>query len=151
MKRHLVIAMVALFSFSTASRLSAHCQVPCGIYSDDTVLKDLQTHQATIAKAMAQIIELSKDPAKNANQIARWVVNKEQHASKIQDTMTRYFLAQRIKLDEAASNKEAYLKKVTLVHKIIVHAMKCKQGTDVKNAEILHQAIDSFTQAYSAK
>jgi nickel superoxide dismutase len=115
------------------------------------VLKDLQTHQATIEKAMAQIIELSKDPAKNANQIARWVVNKEEHASKIQDTMTRYFLAQRIKLDEAASNKAAYLKKITLVHQIIVYAMKCKQGTDVKNAEMLNQAIDSFTQAYSAK
>ncbi len=151
MNTYLAIATTALLSFSASSQLSAHCQVPCGIYSDDTVLTDLQTHQATIEKAMGQIVELSKDPSKNANQITRWVVNKEEHATKIQNTMTDYFLAQRVKLDEAASNKEAYLKKLVLIHQVIVYSMICKQGTDVENAKKLHQAIDSFTTLYTAK
>ncbi len=151
MKIHFIAATAALLSFSAAPQLSAHCQVPCGIYSDDTVLKDLHTHQSTIAKAMKQITELSQDPGKNANQLTRWINNKEEHASKIQKTMNQYFLAQRIKLAEKESNKEAYLNKLTLIHEIIVLSMKCKQTTDLENAEKLHKAIDAFTSAYQAK
>ncbi|MGB0776053.1 MAG: superoxide dismutase [Ni] [Akkermansiaceae bacterium] len=151
MKCYTKLIAAALFSLTATSNISAHCEVPCGIYSDDTVLKDLHTHQHTISKAMKQITELSKEPGKNANQLTRWVMNKESHATKIQNTMMQYFLAQRIKLAEADSNKEAYLKKVTLAHKIIVLSMKCKQSTDLKNAGDLHEAIDAFTKAYLAK
>ncbi|MCP5536393.1 MAG: hypothetical protein H7A51_09190 [Akkermansiaceae bacterium] len=151
MKSCLLLAAAALFSVSATPTVRAHCQVPCGIYSDDTVLVDLHTHQSTIQKAMEQINELSKDAGKNANQITRWVMNKEEHATKIQDTMTQYFLAQRVKLDEATSDKEAYLHKITLIHQIIVHAMTCKQTTDVENAKKLHAAIDAFTKAYTKK
>jgi hypothetical protein len=151
MKSYLLLAIVTLFSFATTSSLYAHCQVPCGIYSDDTVLIDLQTHQKTIAKAMNQINELSKDAGKNANQISRWVTNKEEHATKIQDTMTQYFLAQRLKLAEAESDKDSYLNKLTLIHQIIIHAMKCKQTTDPANAQGLHETIEAFTKAYTGK
>jgi len=151
MKILTIATSAILLSFSATNQASAHCQVPCGIYSDETVLTDLQTHQATIAKAMKQITELSKAPGKNANQLTRWINNKEKHADKIQEVMTQYFLAQRLKLAEAESNKEAYLKKLTLTHQIIVLAMKCKQTTDLANAEKLHQAIHDFTAAYKGK
>lgn len=151
MKTYLTIATAALLSFTASSNVSAHCQIPCGIYSDDTVLKDLTTHQATIAKAIAQITELSKDTGKNANQLTRWVTNKEEHAKMIQQTMLDYFLAQRLKPSEMESNKEAYLKKLTLSHEIIVLAMKCKQTTDPENAAKLKKAIENFTAAYTAK
>jgi nickel superoxide dismutase len=151
MKSILLLAATAVFSLCVSSKLSAHCQVPCGIYSDDTVLIDLHTHQKTIAKAMEQINELSKDAGKNANQISRWVSNKEEHATSIQNTMGQYFLAQRLKLAEADSDKDSYLNKLTLIHQIIVHAMKCKQTTDPGNAQKLHEAIDVFTKAYTAK
>ncbi len=143
-------AIFLLAALSTTSTLQAHCQVPCGIYTDDTVLTDLHTHQTTIAKAMVKINELQAD-SKNTNQVVRWVMNKEDHAKKIQDTMTHYFLAQRIKLAEAESNEKSYLKKVTLAHKIIVLAMKCKQSTDTEVAKKLHAAIDAFAKAYSGK
>lgn len=146
-----IAATAAVLTLTTSPQVSAHCQVPCGIYSDETVLTDLHTHQSTIAKAMKQINELSKDAGKNANQLTRWVNNKEEHANKIQETMNQYFLAQRLKLTEKESNKEAYLKKLTLIHEIIVLSMKCKQTTDLENAEKLHKAIDSFTAAYKAK
>jgi len=146
-----LVATISVFTYSAIPQASAHCQVPCGIYSDDTVLTDLQTHQKTIAKAMSQINELSKNPAKHANQIARWVTNKEEHATTIQNTMCQYFLAQRLKLDEQDNNKNTYLKKVVLVHKIIVLSMKCKQTTDAANAQALHDAINEFTKAYNAK
>ena len=151
MKSILLLAATAVFSLCTSSQLSAHCQVPCGIYSDDTVLIDLQTHQKTIAKAMEQINELSKDAGKNANQISRWVTNKEEHATKIQDTMTQYFLAQRVKLAVSSDELQAYFNKLTLIHQIILHAMKCKQTTDPANAQNLHDTIAAFTKAYNAK
>ena len=151
MKSFLLLATAALFSLVSTPDSHAHCQVPCGIYSDDTVLIDLQTHQKTIAKAMDQINELSKDAGKNANQIARWVTNKEEHATKIQDTMTQYFLAQRVKLTVSRDELEAYFNKLTLIHQIILHAMKCKQTTDPANAQGLHETIAAFTKAYTAK
>ena len=151
MNKAAIYTTIAVLFIAITSTVNAHCQVPCGIYSDDTVLIDLQTHQKTIAKAMNQINELSKDAAKNANQISRWVTNKEEHATKIQDTMTQYFLAQRVKLAESESNKDTYLNKLSLIHQIIVHAMKCKQTTDPVNAQGLHDAIAAFTKVYTAK
>ena len=145
MKTYFTLAAAAVLSLTSATHIQDHCQVPCGIYSDDTVLIDLQTHQKTIEKAMGQIT----DSATNANQLTRWVTNKEEHATKIQTTMVQYFLAQRIKLDEA--DKEAYMTKLTLAHEIIVHAMKCKQTTDVENAKKLKASIDAFTAAYNKK
>lgn len=152
MKSYLTLtAAIATLSFSAAPIVNAHCEVPCGIFSDDTVVKDLHTTQQTIAKSMRLINELSKEPGKNANQLTRWVMTKENHAVKIQDTMLQYFLAQRIKLAEMESDKESYLKKLTLAHKVIVLAMKCKQTTDTKTADALHDAIHAFEKAYAAK
>ena len=65
--------------------------------------------------------------------------------------MTQYFLAQRVKLAQSESNKDAYLNKLSLIHQIIVHAMKCKQTTDPANAQGLHDAIAAFTKVYTAK
>ena len=142
--------LVSLFSISALTpQAKAHCEVPCGIYSDDTVFSDLHTHLATIEKAMTQINELSKEPGKNANQLVRWVSNKEIHATKIQEIVSQYFLTQRIKVDEA--DKNAYLLKLTQLHQMTVLAMKCKQTTDLENAQKLHQVIDAFKVSYNKK
>jgi len=146
------LALVTALTFLTLTPTAqAHCEVPCGIYSDETVFTDLHTHQATIEKAMTQINELSKDPSKNANQLTRWINNKEIHATKIQEIVAQYFLTQRIKTDEANSNKEAYILKLTQLHQITVLAMKCKQTTDTANAQELHKVIDAFQASYSKK
>ncbi|MFK7910048.1 MAG: superoxide dismutase [Ni] [Akkermansiaceae bacterium] len=152
MKNYLTLAAVlSAFFFIAAPQASAHCEVPCGIFSDDNVIKELHVTQQTIAKSMVLINELSKDPSKNANQLTRWVMTKENHAIKIQNTMLQYFLAQRIKLAEMESDKESYLNKLTLAHKVIVLAMKSKQTTDEKTANALHDAIHAFEKAYAAK
>ena len=145
-------AFVTIFSISALTpQAQAHCEVPCGIYSDDTVFTDLHTHLSTIEKAMNQINTLSKDPAKNANQLIRWVNNKELHATKIQEIVSQYFLTQRIKTGEAKSDKNAYLLKLTQLHQMTVLAMKCKQTTDVANAQELHKVIDAFKASYQKK
>ena len=149
MKKIILSSTVALLALVSAPMLSAHCQVPCGIYADDNVFATMHKDQETILKSMQQITELSKDPSKNANQLTRWINNKEKHAQSIQDTVAQYFLAQRVKITE--TDKDAYTKKLTLLHQITVYAMKCKQTTDLENAKKLHTALDQFHAAYSKK
>lgn len=145
------ILSVALLLAAVPTNVSAHCQVPCGIYDDDNVIKSLTTDLLTIEKACAQIVALAKDPSANAQQITRWTVNKEKHAQDIQEKVLNYFLAQRLKLPEADADKAAYMVKLTLCHEIIVTAMKCKQSTDAANVEKLKGLLDSFAKEFGTK
>ena len=100
--------------------------------------------------AMKMINELSKEANPNYNQIVRWVVNKEEHAKKIQEIVSQYFLHQRVKI-VASSDKEKYAKYVSLLttlHEISVYAMKAKQSTDMTNIEKLKSSLDAFGKAY---
>ena len=88
---------ICVMSFVGINNLMAHCEIPCGIYTDDMRIKMILEDIATIEKSMKKINELSKDPAKNSNQLVRWINNKEHHADKIQEVVTQYFMTQRIK------------------------------------------------------
>ena len=145
------ILVLCAFSFLAPATISAHCQVPCGIYNDDNVIEDIHTDFETIEKASKQIIELSKNPSKNAHQLTRWITNKESHAQAIQDKILNYFLAQRLKLAEAESNKGTYITKLQLCHQIIVTAMKCKQSTDATNVAKLHDLMHDFEKHFGTK
>jgi len=124
--------------------LSAHCQVPCGVYGDSARFTQMLEDQTTIAKAIAQINNLAgKKDALSANQLSRWVSTKEDHANKIQKIIAEYFLTQRIK-----SSSEKYEDLLKGTHSVMVAAMKCKQGVDAKNAGTLKTAIESFQSVY---
>jgi nickel superoxide dismutase len=145
------IALTALaaviLSFGFQQLADAHCEVPCGIYGDQMRFEGMLEDTKTIAKAMAQINELAgKTDAQSANQLARWVSNKEKHAEKIQHTIAQYFLAQRVKA--SAAN---YVDLLKTSHTVIVAAMKCKQTVDGKQAEALNTAILALHKAYTVK
>jgi len=124
--------------------LSAHCQVPCGVYGDSARFTQMLEDQSTITKAIGQISELAgKQDAQSANQLSRWVATKEDHASKIQKIIAEYFLTQRIK-----SSSEKYDALLKGAHAVMVSAMKCKQGVDAKSADTLKSAIESFQSVY---
>lgn len=134
----------------TVTPAVAHCQVPCGIYADDNVIAGMHTDWTTIDKASKQIAELSKAPSANAHQLTRWINNKESHAQNIQDTVCNYFLAQRLKSPATDGEKEAYIAKLTLCHKVIVAAMKCKQSTDPAAVKTLHDLLHDFEKAFGS-
>ncbi len=128
----------------------AHCEIPCGIYGDSVRITMIREHITTIEKSMIQIEELSKSSEPNYNQLVRWVVNKEEHAKKIQDIVSQYFLHQRIKLVDP-SQEEAYAKyqkHLELLHKMLVYSMKCKQTTDLEFIENLRSTVTDFEKAY---
>jgi nickel superoxide dismutase len=124
--------------------LSAHCQVPCGVYGDSARFTQMLEDQTTIAKAIAQINDLAdKKDGKSANQLSRWVSTKEDHANKIQKIIAEYFLIQRIK-----SSSEKYEELLKGAHSVMVAAMKCKQGVDAASATALKSAIENFQSIY---
>lgn len=154
LKPHRSTALVAiLLGLALAPAAFAHCQIPCGIYGDDTRFDLMREHVDTIEKSMNQITEIGGQDAKDWNQLVRWVGNKEDHAEQFTEIVTYYFLAQRIKPapegDEAATKK--YQHEVTLLHHMIVYAMKAKQTTDLANTKKLRELIDAFEKSYKGE
>ena len=129
--------------------LLAHCQVPCGIYNDAARIIQIQEDFSTIQKAMTKIKELSQQQdATSMNQLTRWIMTKEDHASKIQKVVSDYFLTQRIKAKTEGTAFDTYIKQTTTLHQILVSAMKCKQTVDLEHVdEGLHQ-IKTFINLY---
>ena len=140
--------LIILFLLLQGSLL-AHCQVPCGIYNDAARIVQIQEDFSTIQKAMTKIKELSQQQdATSMNQLTRWIMTKEEHASKIQKVVSNYFLTQRIKAKTESSEFDTYVKQTTTLHQILVSAMKCKQTVDLNHVdEGLHQ-IDTFIDLY---
>ncbi|MAI34764.1 MAG: hypothetical protein CBE00_10535 [Planctomycetaceae bacterium TMED240] len=141
-------ALSIAFACAFTSLAMAHCQVPCGIYGDQLRFEQMLEDEHTIAKAQAQINEMTEGEitAQKVNQMARWVAAKEDHATKIQNTIAAYFMAQRIKAD----NKN-YVKQLTAAHAVMVAAMKCKQSADPATAEMLEKKIFDLYRAYEGK
>ena len=130
--------------FVATQTAEAHCEVPCGIYNDGARVESMLEDAATIAKATKMMAELEgKADAQSINQMTRWVANKEQHAQKIIDTISNYFLTQRVKADQ-----EDYKERLVKHHTVIVAAMKAKQNADSKYATTLAESIEALTVYY---
>jgi nickel superoxide dismutase len=134
--------------FATLAR--PHCQIPCGIYGDAARFDAISEHILTIKKSMKMITTLSAEAKPNMNQIVRWVENKERHADEIAHIVSYYFMAQRIKPAPESDNKayDSYIKKLTLLHQMLVYSMKAKQTTDAGNVEKLGTLLAEFKAAY---
>jgi nickel superoxide dismutase len=100
------------------AKVSAHCQIPCGIYDDQMRIKMIAEQITTIEKSMKQIVELQVAKPIDYNQLTRWVMNKEHHADQLQEVVTQYFMTQRIK-----PGSKDYPKDLILLHKMLIEAM----------------------------
>ncbi|MGB1077121.1 MAG: superoxide dismutase [Ni] [Bdellovibrionales bacterium] len=136
MAKYLVLILL-LIPFSGAY---AHCQIPCGIYDDSRIFDELEQHVETIEKSMKAISETD-----NVHDITRWTINKEEHAQKIQDIASEYFLAQRVKPDTPD-----YMKHLLRLHQMIINAMKTKQTVDLADLENLKSTISHYEKLYYA-
>jgi nickel superoxide dismutase len=135
--------MVLAVIFVGSSYAAAHCEIPCGIYDDKMRINAIAEHIATIEKAMKQIVKLEGSKPLNQNQLTRWIMNKEDHANELQGIVTQYFMTQRIKV-----GTENYMKKLTLLHKMLISAMKCKQTTDLSHVSTLRTLLREFSDLY---
>ena len=148
------IFRLIILSILLLNMLFAHCQIPCGIYDDVLRVVSIQEDINTIQKSINKIQELgdSEKSIQNQNQLVRWVNNKESHAQIIQDVISEYFLAQRIK-PKYSNDKDynKYVKLTTSCQKIIFYAMKCKQNVDVQYVEKLSEELESFMDVFLDK
>jgi len=139
----LTIPAVLLLLSVVVPTVSAHCEIPCGIYNDQLRTQLVAEHARTIEKSMQQIMALSQADPVNYNQLARWVSNKETHATEIQHIVSQYFMTQRIKPDQPK-----YPAKLTTLHKMLIAAMKCKQTTDLAHVNDLRKYLKEFEALY---
>jgi len=146
-----LLTVALLLGIFLPRQVLAHCEIPCGIYDDQLRISLLEDNITTIEKSMQEINSLSGQTPLNYNQIVRWVENKEEHADNIRQIVTQYFLAQRVKPAEKKDKEayEKYLNQLTLLHQMIVYAMKAKQTTDLANVEKMRSLVLEFKSAYS--
>lgn len=153
MKRFLALTVFLFLCLFYLPKVHSHCQIPCGIYNDEMRFSMIEENILTIEKSIMEINKLSNETDKNYNQIIRWILNKEKHADDIAHLVSVYFLAQRIKPVEekdSASQKD-YLAKLSLLHEMLVYAMKAKQTADMSVCERLRSLLKSFHSAYFKK
>lgn len=138
------LTLIIIFTF--AINVTAHCEIPCGIYDDAMRIKMIGEHITTIEKSMNQIKKIESDKSYGFNQLIRWVMNKEEHANKLQNIVTQYFMTQRIKPDT-----ENYGKKLEMLHQLLIYSMKCKQTTDLNTVKKLRTILKNFDKLYFGK
>ncbi|MDD7984447.1 superoxide dismutase [Ni] [Lentisphaera marina] len=144
LKKVLTAGVICFTAIITNQTAQAHCEVPCGIYDDGARVVQMLEDTKTTAKASKMIAELAgKTDAQSANQLSRWVTNKETHAQNVIETISHYFMTQRIK----ASQKD-YADRLAKHHAIMVAAMKVKQNADGKYSEELKKAIMAIVPYY---
>jgi len=151
-KKHSAVVAATFLSgvLFLSSVVLSHCEIPCGIYDDTMRINMMFEHIQTIEKSMRQIHELSEGNDKNYNQLTRWIINKENHSDQLSDIVTQYFMKQRIAPVETGGGKayDAYIKQLTLLHKLMVYSMKCKQTTELDNVTKLRETLTQFKAEY---
>lgn len=143
----LLIVLISIFWYGSSLTVFAHCQIPCGIYDDYARIQAMLEDAVTAQKSIRLIVELAKknDP-QSQNQRVRWIMNKEKHAQNIIDTISDYFLTQRVKPDQ-----ENYSERLVKHHTVIILAMKTKQNVDEKYVNQLKESIEALKTYYPKK
>ena len=145
--RNITTAALVAFAgtaFVTPQSVSAHCQIPCGIYDDHARVEAMLEEAKTLSKSIVVLNELSaKSDLQSLNQKVRWVNNKEIHAEKIIQTISNYFLTQRVKATQAD-----YKDRLVKHHAVIVNAMKVKQGSSMEVVDKLVKSIEALAPYY---
>ena len=145
MRRYTTLFLIVASWILLPTNGLTHCEIPCGIYDDALRVKLIYEHVSTIEKSMKMIEELAKQAPANYNQLVRWITNKETHATEIQQIVSQYFLTQRVQPEI-----KDYTQKLTILHKIMIQAMKCKQSTDLEHVRVIRSLLKDFESLYFA-
>ena len=142
--RFLSSLVVVGCSLVLSLQVYAHCQIPCGIYDDYARIQSMLEDTATIEKSANMMADLAtKTDSQSQNQYVRWVMNKEKHSQNVIDTISDYFLTQRVK-----SSQQDYTERLIKHHRVIVAAMKTKQNADSRYTTELKHSIEALAPYY---
>ena len=122
----------------------SHCQLPCGIYDDHARVHSMLEDADTIQKTVILIKDNSgKNDAQSNNQLVRSIANKESHAQSIIETISDYFLTQRVK-----PSQDDYTERLKKHHAVIIASMKAKQNSDLQHVDDLKATIVELEEYY---
>jgi nickel superoxide dismutase len=129
----------ALVQFQT---VSAHCDVPCGIYDPSTA----QIASLTVIRMLDLIQELADKGDLNLSdqaRLSRLVSQKEIHADNVKEEIRiiwgDYF--KEAQLDQVAGIHE-------LTHNIMMQASKCRQSIERDNGIELLKLVNQFAEGF---
>jgi nickel superoxide dismutase len=131
--------------------LSAHCQMPCGIYHDDMIFDQIDQYVETMYKGMTMLTNSKFETPKERTEFVRWVMTKDSSSNDVSELLTTYFLQQKIKPDE-----EDTTKKLISAHKLLFLVVQIKQNTDRALIEKFNDEWEKFklmfhVEGYSCK
>jgi nickel superoxide dismutase len=136
-KKFLAIGLSALAFYGTD--LSAHCQMPCGIYHDAMVYDQIDQVVETVYKGITVLNESKFSTVKERNEFVRWVGEKEKCCSDAADLITVYFLQQKIKPGE-----DDTVKRLVSAHKLLFLLVAIKQNVDLQYVKEFNEEWEKF-------
>jgi nickel superoxide dismutase len=137
MKRIALLATTLMLL--SQSNLSAHCQMPCGIYHDDMVYDQIDQFVETVYKGISVLNESKFATVKDRNEFARWVAEKESSCCETANLITVYFLQQKIKPGE-----DDTVKRLTSAHKLLFLLVAIKQNPDLEYVKQFNEEWEKF-------
>jgi len=138
MKKRLLTFGIALTLLGQGV-LSAHCQMPCGIYHDDMVFDQIDQYIETMYKGITVLNDNKFDSVKDKNEFVRWVIQKEKASDEAANLILTYFLQQKIKPGEADTQK-----RLAGAHELLFLIVQIKQNVDKKILESFSHEWESF-------
>ncbi len=132
-----VLLTAAVLCYSGA--LSAHCQMPCGIYHDDMVYDQLDQYVETMYKAVSVLEDSKFSTARERGEFVRWINQKEIQSDDAARLILTYFLQQKIKPGEADTAK-----RLESAHKLLFMIVGIKQNVDKHFVEDFNDEWEKF-------
>lgn len=123
--------------------LSAHCQMPCGIYHDEMVFNQIDQYIETMYKGITELKNSKFATPFERNNFIRWVELKEKASDEMANLITEYFLQQKIKPGEPDT-----VKRLVSAHKMLFELTAIKQNVDLKMIESFADEWENFKQMF---
>lgn len=133
------LAILTAFVCCYSGTLSAHCQMPCGIYHDEMVYDQLDQYVETMYKAVSVLEDSKFSTAREKNEFIRWVNQKEIQSDDAARLILTYFLQQKIKPGEADTAK-----RLESAHKLLFLIVGIKQNVDKHFVEDFNDEWEKF-------
>ncbi|MGZ3634297.1 MAG: superoxide dismutase [Ni] [Parachlamydiaceae bacterium] len=136
----------SLIFLLSQNQLSAHCQMPCGIYHDDMVFDQIDQYVETMYKGISVLNNNKFSNPKERNEFIRWVIEKEQASDEVASLLNSYFLQQKIKGNEPDTDK-----RLKAVHNLLTRCVAIKQNADLKFVEDFSDEWEKFKLLFHRK
>ncbi len=133
------IAALALSSLFCGNILSAHCQMPCGIYHDDMVFDQIDQYIETMVKGISVMKDSKFETLRERNEFIRWVMTKDRLSDETAELITTYFLQQKIKPGE-----EDTPKRLEAAHRMLFLIVQIKQTPDIAIVKSFFEEWEKF-------